>query len=80
LCLPNPCNTGTCQPKNDADAGYFKCSCPIGYIGTKCETYSGCNIVSLQCLNGGTCDPVTGNCGCAAGYEGKTCQTCNFSN
>ena len=37
-CNPNPCyNGGTCS---DLACG-FRCSCPTGYYGTKCEYYRG---------------------------------------
>ena len=66
------------MPNYDADANFFQCTCKFGYIGTTCQTYSGCNIVSLQCLNGGTCNSQTGTCACATGYTGTTCQTCKL--
>ena len=53
----------------------FRCTeqCPPGRYGNECER--DCN-----CLNGGTCDPITGVCICLAGWRGALCEEGNVNN
>ena len=40
----------------------------VGTWGNQCAN-------KCQCMNGATCDPVTGYCNCTAGWLGTTCDT-----
>ncbi|VDK44707.1 unnamed protein product, partial [Gongylonema pulchrum] len=71
-------NGGIC----DKETG--QCTCPAGFIGTKCEITCPANRFGekcekfCDCENGGTCDRVTGQCRCAAGFTGIRChQVCS---
>ena len=52
-----------------ASSSLLRCTeqCPPGRYGEECER--DCN-----CLNGGTCDPITGVCVCLAGWRGALCE------
>lgn len=45
----------------------FPAACPPGRFGPGCEQL-------CRCLNGGSCDPVTGACHCPAGLLGPDCS------
>lgn len=63
-----PClNGGTCHDYINS----FKCSCAIGFSGSRCQTnIDDCE--SSPCRNGGTChDAIAGySCECSPGYMG----------
>ncbi|XP_038223185.1 protein draper [Zerene cesonia] len=42
-------------------------SCPSGKWGRNCQN-------SCRCMNGGTCEPLTGECACAGGWRGDACE------
>lgn len=78
-CYSHPCMYGgTCI---DGLRNYT-CQCPYMYNGTNCEndliSMYGCGVE--PCLNGGTCETVTGiaqtnyRCQCVAGYTGGNCE------
>lgn len=72
-CASNPCfNYGTCMREN----GGFRCVCPVGYTGNRCEARDACQ--SNPCANGGTCQPINGNggyqCLCPIGFSGMQCE------
>ncbi|XP_035671477.1 uncharacterized protein LOC118412621 isoform X2 [Branchiostoma floridae] len=75
---PDPCKNAECQ--NDAtcepDGESFKCICPKGYAGTKCETNVD-DCADNPCQNDGTCqDGVDGfTCICPKGFAGNLCET-----
>jgi len=52
---------------NTLFSGYYgtdcHMTCPHGTYGLNCAG-------SCACVNGGACDPVTGDCTCKAGYQG----------
>eukprot|EP00729_Bicosta_minor_P000561 gene561-17619_t len=57
----------------------FTCACPIGFVGTYCESY--CDdgwwgpdcAEECTCVNG-VCHAVTGECACDEGYVGEDCD------
>jgi hypothetical protein len=69
-------NQGSCVREN----GGFRCICPPGYSGNRCEIRDACQ--SNPCMNGGTCQLINGNngyqCVCPAGYSGPRCETSVF--
>ncbi|XP_031769118.2 delta and Notch-like epidermal growth factor-related receptor isoform X2 [Galleria mellonella] len=78
-CNPSPClNNGICvdlaQPLNGAN---YRCLCPYGFIGRKCEKDP---CYSAPCLNGGSCmsmamnGTTTFHCACADGWTGAHCE------
>ncbi|KAK2146654.1 hypothetical protein LSH36_591g01144 [Paralvinella palmiformis] len=77
-CLMKPCsNGGTCLSKSlSTSQNDFKCVCPLGTYGNKCEMTGQGPCAGDPCLNGGTCEAVGGSfkCRCASGYSGNTCQ------
>ena len=55
--------------------GGFKCKCPAGFRGDRCEIdINECEID--PCKNGGECVDQTNDykCLCPAGFSGKNCQ------
>lgn len=87
VCNTNPCyNGGSCYP-NAGSYTEFICTCPNGYIGTRCEqqivhtTQPPVIVVdpcsSLPCLNGGHCSTNGYQgyvCTCLSGYYGNRCE------
>ncbi|XP_047458100.1 protein eyes shut homolog [Mugil cephalus] len=77
LIKPNSClNGATCittsQPSSPPQ---YTCRCPLGFIGTKCETeINECD--SGPCQHNGTCSDLLGDyhCQCPAGFRGKNCE------
>ncbi|XP_075873167.1 N-acetylglucosamine-1-phosphodiester alpha-N-acetylglucosaminidase isoform X2 [Nelusetta ayraudi] len=59
------------------------CVCDSGWSGATCSQVcpagsygDGCSR-ACACLNGGSCDPVSGRCSCPPGFHGDTCdQVC----
>ncbi|CAF1083006.1 unnamed protein product [Adineta steineri] len=76
--IPNACNNGgICVPDG---TNAYKCQCPAGYIGSRCETTTtatSCLDNGSVCLNGGVC-VLAGNsyrCSCLQGFTGEYCQS-----
>jgi hypothetical protein len=74
-CASQPClNQGTCMRDN----GGYRCICPPGYSGARCEIRDACQ--SNPCMNGGTCQSINGNgnggyqCMCPPGFSGQRCE------
>ncbi|PFH31604.1 EGF family domain-containing protein [Besnoitia besnoiti] len=61
------------QPQGWCDMDQHKCVCRPGFAGNKCELKEDlCR--GVTCLNGGACDPATGQCQCDACHAGIRCQ------
>ncbi len=73
--MKNPCICGTCT--NDASNPFgFRCHCPPGYSGQRCERPLNCLDAGYECKNGGQCVPrVLGDyvCSCPQPYCGYSC-------
>ncbi len=73
--VKNPCICGTCV--NDASNPLgFKCHCPTGYAGQRCERLLNCLDPGMECRNGGQCTPrILGDyvCSCPQPWCGATC-------
>ena len=57
----------------------YRCSCPIGFAGPRCEKIvDDCNYDN-PCLNGGTCKNSFGSyvCDCRPGFTGHRCELKN---
>ncbi|CAD6195023.1 unnamed protein product [Caenorhabditis auriculariae] len=74
-----PCsNGGTCF--NDASAAGYKCQCPEGFVGARCEIPIEkvlCRNDADICWNGGVCislSPPEVQCHCPPGFFGKHCE------
>lgn len=70
-CSVRPCIDGNCTNS----PGTFECVCPPGKTGSRCEHALDCS--TLECNNGGACQPLSngGNeCVCKDGYTGDRCQ------
>jgi len=68
-------NDGTCI--YEAEDASFKCGCPTGYSGIRCETPTiSClaNGQSWDCYNGATCNDEKRDCNCAKEFSGSNCQ------
>ena len=54
----------------------WKCNCPSDYVGSSCENrINPCN--QIECLNGGTCIPISDHaisCSCIEGFQGDLCE------
>ena len=48
------------------------CECVPSVTGDKCQN-TGC--ADVTCVNGGSCDKITGKCVCPTCYEGSNCET-----
>ena len=71
----NPCMCGTCASDLTNPFG-FRCQCPPGYSGQRCERALNCLDLGFECKNGGQCVPrVLGDyvCSCPQPYCGVTC-------
>ncbi|XP_066838054.1 basement membrane-specific heparan sulfate proteoglycan core protein isoform X7 [Anser cygnoides] len=71
-CLHAPClHGGRCLPLPDGSPP-FRCLCPPGFSGPRCERAEDRCLQHNPCLHGGTCK---GNaCICPEGYTGPYCQ------
>ncbi|XP_030319283.1 basement membrane-specific heparan sulfate proteoglycan core protein [Calypte anna] len=73
-CLPTPCLRGArCLPLPPSTPGpAFRCLCPPGFGGPRCEWEENRCLHPSPCLNGGTCRDNA--CLCPPGYTGPSCQ------
>jgi len=75
-----PCRTGTCVPRHDAEFGFICEDCATGWYGDFCDKHVCDNDVDPVCKNGGVCvddenDDVFGfRCECITGTQGRTCE------
>ena len=80
-CDDSPClNGGTCEYMNDEDT-LFKCTCPSGCSGKKCETCEKKSCKPNFCQNRGECVlNLNGRqyCICPFGYSGQYCENCKI--
>jgi hypothetical protein len=81
--IANTCMNTVCQNGGTPTAigSSCQCTCPCGYSGTNCQTYtSPCS--KGPCLNGGSCTATGCNsytCSCPSEFSGINCQTCKQS-
>ncbi|KAF1557034.1 hypothetical protein FQV19_0001980, partial [Eudyptula minor] len=74
-CGSNSCeNGGTCVDYQD----HFKCTCPIGFEGERCELdIDACLFYNTSCAPGALCfydeEKQRFHCVCALGWTGQTC-------
>ena len=77
VCDNNPChNGGTCD-EYISDSGYlhFKCHCPAGTKGDKCELDTRNECQYNPCINGQCIDKIGDfDCACEAQWRGKKCD------
>lgn len=82
-CYKHKCaHNSTCvavATKSDGDEDEYKCECPIGYYGARCDRQiDAC--FGQPCKNSGTCRVLSGGaggryvCECAPGWEGFACE------
>ncbi|XP_066572717.1 protocadherin Fat 2 [Amia ocellicauda] len=72
-CSTKPCqNGGTCEENS---RGEFLCSCPLQYLGSRCEVDNN-PCLSQPCLHGGVCEPkIQGYiCNCPQQNTGNRCE------
>ncbi|CAF1250584.1 unnamed protein product [Adineta ricciae] len=72
----NPCICGTCQNDPYEQLG-FRCFCPPGYSGNRCEKLLNCLDGGEECTNGGRCiQRPLGDyiCSCPYPYCGLRCE------
>ena len=80
-CSSNPCrNGGVCTDLINS----FRCTCPIGFAGERCEKVVNDCGYDNPCLNGGTCQSNGYNsyvCDCRIGFSGHRCENaqCNLN-
>lgn len=77
-CISNPCrNHGQCIEKFDnRGMSMFSCTCPLGFLGTMCESQVE-NLCDLKlCENNGSCKGNSNyfECKCRAGFTGTHCE------
>ncbi|CDJ43153.1 EGF-like domain-containing protein, putative [Eimeria tenella] len=70
-------NPRCCETDNDCNSPQGKCvfsscQCAPSITGDKCDN-SGC--AGVTCLNGGTCNQLSGHCKCPKCYSGSNCET-----
>ena len=67
----NCCVTNTdCNEPNGVCSSSNTCECKPEFPAANCEDV--CS--NMNCPNGGTCDPATGDCECPPGWGGKLCS------
>ena len=73
-CSPNPCkNGGVCTDLINS----FRCTCPIGFAGERCERVQKQCGYDNPCMNGGTCRNTYNSgfaCDCRPGFSGHRCE------
>jgi len=75
-----PCRTGVCTARHDAELGFICEDCAKGWYGDFCDKHVCDNDVDPICKNGGVCSPdeedeVFGfKCDCIVGTQGRTCE------
>lgn len=79
-CNDSPCSNGaTCVVTGiSANTPIYRCVCPNGFTGLKCDININNQCTMNFCLNGGTCsiNPITGltRCACQPLYTGNRCE------
>ena len=68
-------NRGVCVPGGGEGAGDYRCQCPFGYVGPRCQSKLRQCLVDV-CKNGATCVEArsTIRCLCPPGYRGTYCH------
>ena len=72
-CESMPCfNNATCVDLDDS----YNCTCPLGYVGERCENVSSISCESMPCFNNATCVDLDDgyDCTCPLGYVGERCE------
>ena len=78
-CSSNPCrNGGVCTDLINS----FRCTCPIGFAGERCDQIVNDCGYDNPCLNGGTCRNNGYNsyvCDCQRGFSGHRCENTQWT-
>lgn len=68
----NPLHVECQEPGGHLTPDQSQCICCPGYHGTGCAVFNRCH--NQVCINGGSCNEMTGACDCHEGFVGDHCE------